>query len=614
MKNILFRTILAIVTLAASMVILVSCQNDLLDQQPTTEVGSASFWKTEADATTALLGAYSDVRPLFDRDYYLDGHGEYVRTRGTSATNGNLRAGDAYQGANYNPSGYGAAFDKMYRYLYGGVSRTNYVIENVNAMLATASPSSRENLEAIIAEARLLRGMVYLRLISLWGDVPYIGKIVYDNAEVASITRSPIVQIKDSILADFTYAYEKLPVKGAAVGRAGKPAALAFRGKMHLYWASWNKNGWPELTTFTPNASEVEPSFASAAADFKQVIDDFGLTLFRNGEPGEIDSLGKADLLPNYYYLFTPTANNASEMIMSFTHGGVGTGQGEELMRDVAGRSHEGSQCWTHPRYEIADRYQLTTTGDFAEPLIPMGPTVAGARTAKNSAINPESYANRDYRMKASLMWDYEMSVGLVSLQPTGWVPFIYRTWAGSVTIDGVNYISYNTDGCNSGYVYRKFLRNYGGQGRSEGDFAWPVMRLADVYLMYAEASNEVGGPNAYAIDLVNKIRHRGNLPPLSSAKTASKNDFFAAIEQERIIELLGEGHRGFDLRRWRAIERVWNPPYGEGVWRRDTHGANQQRYFQNSSERAYEQCYIFRIPPSERDRNRNLTQNTPWL
>jgi hypothetical protein len=76
-----------------------------------------------------------------------------------------------------------------------------------------------------------------------------------------------------------------------------------------------------------------------------------------------------------------------------------------------------------------------------------------------------------------------------------------------------------------------------------------------------AEATNEINGPQADAIDLLNKIRRRGNLPALKAEKTADKVTFFAAIEQERIVELFGEGQRGFDLRRWRAIERVWNPP-----------------------------------------------------
>ncbi|OFX62536.1 MAG: starch-binding protein [Bacteroidetes bacterium GWB2_41_8] len=591
-----------------------SCTKDLLDQVPTTELGAAQFWQTEADATTALMGAYAAVRPLFDRDYYFEGHGDYVRVRGISSTNENLQKGDAYHGGNYNPTGYGGSFDKYYRYLYGGVNRTNYVIENVRKMLPTASAASKPGLEAVIGEARLLRGMVYFRLISMWGDVPYMGNIIYSNSEVENLARTPMTQVKDSIIADFTYAFEKLPIKGAALGRAGKPAALAFRGKMHLFWASWNKNGWPELDTFTPSASEATASYTAAAADFKAVINDFGLKLFRNGEPGDWGTMGNADVLPNYFYLFQPIANGDAEMIMSFTHGGTGTGQGEELMRDVAGRTHEGSQCWVFPTYEIADRYQSTITGDFADKLIPMNPSTAGARTKLNSAVNPASYANRDYRMKSSIMWDYEMSIGLTSLKSTGFTPFIYKTWNQAVTIDGVKYTSYNTDASVYGYVFRKFLRNYGGLGRSEGDYAYPVMRLADVFLMYAEATNEISGPQADAIELVNKVRHRGNLPALAPEKTASKEAFFSAIEQERIIELLGEGQRGFDLRRWRAIERVWNPPYGLGVWRIDTHGANRDRYYQNLSERVYQQNYIFRIPPGERDRNPNLTQNTPWL
>jgi len=112
---------------------------------------------------------------------------------------------------------------------------------------------------------------------------------------------------------------------------------------------------------------------------------------------------------------------------------------------------------------------------------------------------------------------------------------------------------------------------------------------------------------------VVNRVRRRGNLPALKADKTASHDAFFSAIEQERIIELFGEGQRSFDLRRWRAIERVWGPPGSAGVWRMDTWGANQDRYFQNTADREYQQDYIFRIPPAERDRNPKLTQNLPW-
>jgi len=56
--------------------------------------------------------------------------------------------------------------------------------------------------------------------------------------------------------------------------------------------------------------------------------------------------------------------------------------------------------------------------------------------------------------------------------------------------IDGESYTTYNIDRCLTGYMFRKFVRNYAGQLRNEGDFNWPVIRLADVFLMYAEAVN----------------------------------------------------------------------------------------------------------------------------
>jgi len=605
------------ISLALWVLGLSSCKKELLDRLPTGELASEVFWKTEADATIALMSSYAAARAVFDRDYYFEGHGEYTRVRGTSATNGNILRGDAYQGANYNPTGYAGSFDKYFRYLYGSVTRANYVIENITLkMLPSATGSTLTNLETILGEARLLRGMTYFRLISMWGDVPYFSKIIYDNSEVKEVERMPIQQVKDSIMADFDYAVAKLPAKSVGLGRAAKPAALAFRGKLNLYWGSWKKNGWPELEGFQQNPSEATAAFTAAAKDFKSVVNDFGLTLYKNGDPGQIDALGKADILPNYYELFTPKANGNPEMIMVFTHNGTPTNpsQGEELMRDFSGRTIEGSQCWASPRYEIADRYQLISTGDFAPKMVQLNPTTnSAARTTLNSAVNPNTYANRDYRMKSSIMWDYEQCIGLTALKSTGFSPFIYRTWAAKINLNGQNFITYNTDGSNSGYVFRKFVRNYEGLGRSEGNYAFPVMRLADVFLMYAEASNEVSGPLADAVALVNRVRARGALPALAPAKYASKQDFFNAIEQERIIELVAEGHRGFDLRRWRAIEKVWGGPGGPGVWRQDTWGANQQRFYQNTIDREYQQNYIFRIPPTERDLNPKLTQNIPW-
>ncbi|RYZ16564.1 MAG: RagB/SusD family nutrient uptake outer membrane protein, partial [Sphingobacteriales bacterium] len=326
------------------------------------------------------------------------------------------------------------------------INRANYVIENVARMQAEGIVLNPASLDVILGEARMLRGLCYFKLIAMWGDVPYFTFVVAANAEVSDLARSPIGQVRDSILADYTYAIDKLPATASAQGRSTKASALALRGKLNLYWGSWKKNGWPELEGFTQDQAEAMAAYTAATEDFDAVINDFGLDLYMGGDPGQIDALGEANVLPNYYHLFTPRANGNPEMVLAFNHGGINTGQGEELMRDFSGRSHEGSQAWVTPRYELADRYQLLSTGDFADPLIPMNPTTnANARTTLNSAVNPQSYADRDYRMKSTIQWDYEKSIGLAALQSTGMTPFIYRTWAVRVDIGGTFYTTYNT-------------------------------------------------------------------------------------------------------------------------------------------------------------------------
>ncbi len=606
------KKILYIVLSLVSVSAILGCRKDLLNQNPTEAPGVNTFWLSESDALTALMGNYSVFRPIFDRDYHFDGYGEFLRVW-------NVGVAPVKVAAN-TQSNYGGGAESTYTALYGSIINSNYVIENVtNRLLPNAkTEASKQNLEAIIGEAKLLRGIAYFRLISLWGDVPYISKAVRAPIEVDTISRLSIAKVKDSIYADFTYAAEKLPNKGSAIGRAGKPAALGFRGKLQLFWGSWKKHGWPEVEGFQQSASEAKTAFEGAAADFKRVITDFGLNLFRNGAPGEWGEMGKADVLPNYYYMFIPSTGNPNvegEMLMVLTHGGVATNQSEEYMRVWTGPLVGLGQNQVVPRYEIADRYQSTVTGDFLPKMIQMNPsTNSTARTTPNSSVNPDSYKDRDYRMKATLLWDYEKIMGLGTTELTNYVPFIYNTWGANVVIDGVSYTTFTDNTTNqSGLQSRKFVRNYGGLSRSNGDYNWPLLRLADVFLMYAEATNEVSGPQTDAIALVNRVRARGKLPALAASKTASPQAFFDAIEQERIVELFGEGQRSFDLRRWRKIEEVFGPPMGPGKWFQDSWGINRQQAFFNMNELVYQRCYVFQIPESERLRNKNLTQNIPW-
>ena len=447
---------LSLVFLAA--LSLASCRDNLLEQEPTDALSSGKYWKTEADATSALAGVLSDTRYLFNRDYYLDGMGEYVKMRGNSFLSNNGNNGRAYMGRwNYMPWGFGGWFENMYKYCYGAIDHANYVIDHVSTMRDNAqSEEVKKKMQVVIAECKLMRALIYFRLISWWGDVPYIDWNVKSNAEVASMPRTPISEIYAKLIADLDEIEQVLPAKASVQGHYSKPAAIALRGKINLYWASWNHYGWPELDTFTPSEAEAQRAYKAAREDFGKVINDFNLDLYRGGEPGVCDGpaemwpkgtkingvdmtgkvkkLGGATNLPNYYYLFTPKANGDGEFVFTFQQGGSSTNQGEQLMRDFAGRTVQYSQSWVNPRANIVDRYQSTETGDFCEPLVAMSPS-NDARVTKNSSLNPESYANRDYRMKATIMWDYEQIMGMMSLKETGLSPYEYKNWEGPLDV-----------------------------------------------------------------------------------------------------------------------------------------------------------------------------------
>ena len=87
----------------------------------------------------------------------------------------------------------------------------------------------------------------------------------------------------------------------------------------------------------------------------------------------------------------------------------------------------------------------------------------------------------------------------------------------------------------------------------------YTLLRYTDILLMKAECINELNGPTAEAVEIINRIRNRANLPDLTDTDTADKTSFFNALVEERRHELCFEGHRWFDLIRWGIAENVIN-------------------------------------------------------
>jgi len=99
-------------------------------------------------------------------------------------------------------------------------------------------------------------------------------------------------------------------------------------------------------------------------------------------------------------------------------------------------------------------------------------------------------------------------------------------------------------------------------------EYPWPMMRLADLYLMYAEALNESEGPTADVFLYLDKIRKRAGLEgiqeswskyALNPAKPASKEGLRSIIQRERNIEMSFEGSRFWDLKRWKLAAQELN-------------------------------------------------------
>ena len=111
-----------------------------------------------------------------------------------------------------------------------------------------------------------------------------------------------------------------------------------------------------------------------------------------------------------------------------------------------------------------------------------------------------------------------------------------------------------------SGFMVRKFVNEALGESSSVTYVpVHPILRLADVYLLYAEALNRAGnGPDAEAIEYLNYVRSRSGMPAYdaSNYKGASEMEKFQnAIKYERRVEFYLEGQRYFDLRRWKNGE-----------------------------------------------------------
>jgi len=326
------------ISILAALVLAQSCKKSYLDVTAKGTVASAQFWKTPADATSAVDAMYANLHEWTNIAFApiaVESMGADDVEKGSSATDATFMNDFHFFTAN---SGEGQLAD-----FWGGEYKTinfaNQILDNVPGISMDANLKSR-----YLAEAKFIRAYAYFRLVRAFGDVP-LRLHVPKTASEYNIPRSPKAQVWAAIETDLTDAASVLPQSyGAAdVGHVTKGAALALHAKAALY-----QKKWADVLAYT---SQVMGLGYSLYPDYEQLF----RTTHKNNQESvfEIQNM----LIPN-----NPGASNSQYSQVQGVRGSTGGGWGFNVpSADLAAAFETGD-----PRRDatIIFRGETTPEGD----------------------------------------------------------------------------------------------------------------------------------------------------------------------------------------------------------------------------------------------------------
>lgn len=227
MKNIMKQ--IKIVALLSVLFSVFSCGEDFLNPVPTAAISAANFYTTEAQVESALINMYDGIQGVNDTRSDSN-HGIQMEFYVTEMRSDNTRTksgeGEASEFDFFTVQPNNGLVADHYRSFYNVIFRANTVLENLDVV----SAGNRAKFEA---EARFVRGYVYLNMVRLYGDVPLVDKVISPADTETQFTRVPAAQIYDFIEADLDFAANNLDNSGSK-NRASKAAAQGLLAKTYL--------------------------------------------------------------------------------------------------------------------------------------------------------------------------------------------------------------------------------------------------------------------------------------------------------------------------------------------------------------------------------------------
>lgn len=497
------------------------------------------------------------------------------------------------------------------------------LIRNCNDFIAQAEKAtslSDADKSMLLAEARFLRAMHYFTLVKRYGGVPLIdAPQTYDPANLESLMlpRSKEVEIYDFIIKECQEAAAILPVTrdAAAKYRANRGTALALCSRAALYAGSIARYGKVELDGLVGIPSSEANRFFQASYDASSAI--IGLKVYSLYNK-------KADnKTQNYYEIFIKGNGDNGEFIFQKQYNVAG-GKGHDWDKRNAPFSYRagGWGCGVAPTMEMVEEYEYT---DGTQGTLKL--TDASGKPLRFN--NPyDLFAGKDPRLfatiylpgspcKGSIM---EWRRGVIESDTKRYVATSQPDGGNKVEINGVVYSTSGKDGgadagdaSKTGFYQKKFWdETLTDMNMGKSETPWPVFRLGEIYLNLAEAALELSKPSE-ALDAVNIIRNRAGIAPLTTI-TMDK------IRHERKVELAFEGHRFWDMKRWRiahldvqqgglngfsgsALYPWYDIRDGKYIFEKGTNTPKQKRIF-------LEKNYYGKINADDMNSNPKLVQN----
>lgn len=538
---------LPIILLVAILTGFAGCKKGYFDTIPKDLVSTDIIFKDKAETENWLATVYSF---LPDPWSLTTGSARYWAgfTEELEPANTNVQASGLLSGVNAI---------NLWTNNYQAIRMANTFMANVDNSETNLlnEPNGKELIVQYKGEARFLRAYYYWTMMKLYGPVVLVGDNTGKYNDDYQIPRNSWKECVDYVLAEMDSAQNMVPDKylnaggtedATQSGRVNKLVINAVKSLVLLYDASPLYNGNPDFANYKNydgkqlmNTSYDASKWSKAAAAAKVAIDHAKA----NGK--NIFKVTNADAFlaafNSYRDLFL--TGWSTEGIWTRAITGYASWENDAAPRAANGTAFNASLATPQ---EMVDKFRMINGKAINETGSNYNQT-GFAATAKSGfyvAGTSNMYVNREPRFYNSITFN-GATIPFVARSGQTYVQFWPAGNSGNGNGTEVKYPK-------TGYLVRKNTNPSRNLSNNAGNVVRPAMyiRLAELYLNYAEALNESDPGNPEILIHLNAIRTRGGIPSLPAG--LSQADMRKQIQMEKCIEMAYEGCRFFDLRRWK--------------------------------------------------------------